>query len=261
MSLKDITGILTSFVSVSLGELDNAKLMNRTDTKYIMSVTHVKDLLQNLKEGYRVLEINEQRMLSYSSTYLDTRDFLFYNQHVTGRPERNKVRFREYDVSGEIFLEIKKRTKNGRTNKCRIEMNRGEEITCNERAAIFLREHVPVNPMRLSPVLFSRFRRITLAGKDTPERLTIDIDLSFSDYSMHSIAIPHIAIAELKREGFDNNSPAADILKNLNLRSCGFSKYCTGLSLLYDLPHKNSVKPKLLLLNKIENEYFRNLRA
>jgi hypothetical protein len=261
MSSQDIADKLSSFECVSLGEMDNVRLMNRTDTKFIMPVTIVTDLLQSLKDYYRVLEINEQMVLSYSSTYLDTQDFLFYNQHVTSRPERSKIRYRKYEVTGEVFLEIKKRTKKGRTSKSRIEINCGEENNCSERAAVFMQEHVQVDPIHLAPILFSRFRRITLAGKDKPERLTIDIDLSFSDYSMHSIDIPYIAIAELKREGFDNNSQAADILKNLNIRSCGFSKYCTGLSLLYDLPHKNSVKPKLLLLNKIENEYFRNLRA
>jgi hypothetical protein len=258
---QDISGIISSFDGISLGEMDNIRLMNRTDTKYIMPVTMVPDLLLMLNADFSSLEIKENRILPYNSGYLDTCNFLFYNQHLTGRRERIKIRFRNYELTGETFLEIKRRTNKGRTSKCRIEINHSDEKSPREIADEFIRQHTSVDPVLLEQVLGSRFRRITLAGKSMPERLTIDLCLSFSDSAMNSIKIPHIAVVELKREGFTSNSPAADILKKMSIHPCGFSKYCVGVSLLYNLPRKNIIKPKLLLLNKIENEYFRDLRA
>ena len=74
-----------------------------------------------LSNHYQVLEINNMRILPYSTTYLDTSDYLFYYQHVRGEFERYKLRYRKYEATNESFLEIKKKTNKGRTIKWRIE--------------------------------------------------------------------------------------------------------------------------------------------
>jgi hypothetical protein len=115
----------------------------------------------------------------------------------------------------------------------------------------FLQMTVPVNASELRPVLTSRFTRLTLVGLKTAERITIDYNLSFENYSGKVIEIPSVAIAELKKERFIEQSLFVRIIKKFRVRKTGFSKYCMGMSLLYDLPKKNRLKSKFLLIDKI----------
>lgn len=258
--ISEIKDILNNFNSVRLEEMDKVKLMDRIDTKYLIPANRVPDLLDMMRGRYRVLEINDKRISSYSTIYLDTPDYVFFNQHVTGRPGRVKVRFRRYDSTGITFLEIKKKTKKNRTVKWRVE-NSLTGDTYNESAIEFINTHVPFNSEALKPVITNNFKRITLAGFDTPERITIDLDLSFTSPDGRSIELPLISIVELKSEGIAARSPFARLIKQISAYPTGFSKYCIGCAMLHDLPMKNILKPKLLLLNRIENEYNGSLSA
>ncbi|MDP4222279.1 MAG: polyphosphate polymerase domain-containing protein [Bacteroidota bacterium] len=252
--------ILGSFVPIGLEEMDNVRLMDRIDTKYLFSANKVPDLLRLMTEDYRILEINGHRIFDYETIYLDTPDYLFYNQHMTGRIDRNKVRYRKYNSTGITYLEVKKKTKKNRTIKWRIKNILSDRI-CDEEAREFLEKHLPFTADILKPVISNKFRRITLVGANIRERITLDIDLSFSDTSGHKAVIPNVAIAELKSGDAAIKSPFSAIAKSLSIYPSGFSKYCTGTAILYDLPRKNSIKPTLLLINKIENESTRSLSA
>jgi hypothetical protein len=107
----------------------------------------------------------------------------------------------------------------------------------------------------LKPVLISSFQRITLVGSQLNERITIDQDLSYLDLEGNRVRFPTVAIVEHKRERFDNESPVRTILKDCLIHSTGFSKYCFGTAVMHDIPRKNMLKPKYLLINKIENEF------
>jgi len=261
MAYSEISEILNAFEPIGLSEMDNVGFMNRIDTKYVFSAAKIPQLLNTLKRYYKVLEINNSRSLFYSTTYLDTPDYLFFRHHVTGMLERNKVRFRTYESTGTTFLEVKRRTNKNRTVKWRIENSLIKGELCDNNASDFLRKYLPVSPLLLRPVLINRFSRITLVGVDMKERVTLDCNLSFTDNAGNSIQVPSIAIAELKRESGSNQSQIALELKNLHVRPTGFSKYCIGASLLYDLPRKNKIKSKILLINKIENEFIKYARA
>jgi len=252
--ISEIKNIVDSIMPVSLGGIDKVKLMDRIDTKYILAANRIPDLLKMMHENYKVLEINSFRIPLYETVYLDTPDFDFFNQHVTGRTERIKVRFRKYESNRIRFLEIKKKTKKGRTVKWRIEDN-SQADCCDDSSVNFLDKHIPFDPELLRPVLASSFKRITLAGLITPERITIDLDLSYSLPGIKGRELPLIAVIELKSDGLAVKSPFSKIIKQLSVQPTGFSKYCTGLAMLYDLPRMNMLKPKILLLNRIENEY------
>jgi hypothetical protein len=258
--ISEIKHILDTFNSVRLEDMDKVKLMDRVDTKYLVPANRVPDLLEMMHARYRVLEINDKRITPYITVYLDTPDYIFFNQHVTNRTGRIKVRFRSYDSTGTTFLEIKKKTKKNRTVKWRIE-NSLTGDTCNESAIEFINAHVPFNSEVLKPVLTNSFKRITLAGFEMPERITIDLDLSFSSPDGRSVELPLISIIELKSEGLASRSPFSRIIKQISAYPTGFSKYCIGCGMLHDLPMKNILKPKLLLLNRIENEYNGSLSA
>jgi hypothetical protein len=254
----EIQEVLNSFVTIGLNEMDKVRLMNRTDTKYVLSFKRIPEFLTSLVEDYKVLEIKNERLFPYFTTYLDTIDYRFFNQHITGKLERNKVRYRKYEVTGTTFLEVKKRTNKNRTVKYRIEKELTPEAACDNEALEFLKEYIPQNSLLLRPVLINRFKRATLIGAELNERLTIDYDLSFSKPEGFCVNLPYVAIIELKRNGNKYRSHAANILKSLSVQQTGFSKYCIGTSILYNPPRINIIKPKLLLINKIKNESNKN---
>ncbi len=256
----EITNILGSFEPVSLEEMDNVRLMDRIDTKYVFPAYKVTELLKVMADKYRILEINGHRVFDYETTYLDTPDYLFYNQHVTGRPERSKVRYRKYNSTGITYLEVKRKTRKERTVKWRIRYILSEE-NCISSAREFLGKHLSFDSDLLKPVISNSFKRITLVGIKIPERITLDLDLSFSGTNGHKTDMHNIAIAELKSDGAAVRSPFSALVKSLSIYSSGFSKYCTGTAILYDVPRKNSIKPTLLLINKIENEFTGSLSA
>jgi hypothetical protein len=255
--VPDIKEVLNSFIAIGLGEMNDVRLMNRFDTKYVMSIRRIPDILTRMDGGYKMLEINNNRSFSYFTTYLDTNDYLFFNQHVTGKLERNKVRYRKYETTGTTYLEVKKRTNKNRTIKWRIVNDLTSDSKCDDKAYEFIKEYVPEKSLLLKPVLLNRFNRVTLVGSEINERITIDYNISFSDPDGNQAGFPFIAILEVKREGFSNRSPLVNILKAYSIHPIGISKYCLGAAILCDLPRKNILKQKLLLINKIENEYNR----
>jgi hypothetical protein len=260
MQLQLVHNIIDSFDSIGLGELGNMSLMNRIDSKYVLASNRIPDILQNLAPQYCSLNINAENILSYHNVYLDTPGYYFYNQHVTLRYGRNKVRFRTYECTGETFLEIKKRTRQGRTLKWRFENMPGVDYACNSDGVEFINKHIGSDLPPLNAVIMNNFKRITLVGKGFAERATIDFDLSFSDLKGTTIELPFLSIIELKRERANGRSELYKTLKNNLIRPIGFSKYCIGASLLNNGFRKNILKSKYLLINKIENEYYRSIR-
>jgi hypothetical protein len=243
------------FNPVNLEALAGVRLMNRIEIKYVFERGKLNELLNLLENHYYVLEINNIRILPYTTTYLDTADSLFYYQHVRGKYARHKIRYRRYGATDESFLEIKKKTNKGRTIKWRIE-NEPLSGSFDSNATCFIQKHLPISSTHIKPALTDQFTRITLSGFDMKERITIDFNISFSDPESHeAIDLPYLAIAELKKEAHPDASFFKSAIKQLSIYPTGFSKYCVGRALLTEHLKKNMIKPKLLLLNKLENEY------
>jgi hypothetical protein len=256
MLRSEITSTLKSFTPISLAEMDEVTLMNRVETKYVFSSDKLPNLLDLLSRNYRVLEIEGVRDFSYHTTYLDTPDYLLLNQHLRGKLNRHKVRYRCYEASGLTFLEIKKKTNKNRTIKWRIKNRQAESF--DNAATKFLKEYFPHSTGNLKPVLLNDFLRITLVGIDVKERITLDSNISFGNPEGKIIGLPFLAIAEIKRERHSGNSPICNIMKALCIQPNGFSKYSMGSSLIREMPRINTLKSKILLLNKIENEYIKS---
>lgn len=249
--------ILASIQSIGLKELESVKLMDRIDTKYVVSAKRIPDILLQMNGDYKALEINNIKSLPYLTKYYDTCDYLFYNQHVTSRAERYKIRFRTYKTTETTFLEIKKHTRKNRTVKWRIESDLSRYDSFDTCAVDFLTSHMPDIPQFLKSSLSNSFRRVTLTCHDNNERITIDFDLKFSDENGKTIQLPWLSIIEHKRNKAIEGSKFAGILKQQMIHPVGFSKYCMGVSLLYENARRNKMKEKLILISKIENEYNR----
>jgi hypothetical protein len=260
MFRSEIHRILNSFNAISLSEMDRVKLMNRVELKYVFCADRLPGLLSRLDKDYNVLEIDQVRLFPYCTTYMDTTDFLFFNQQVRGKLNRHKVRYRRYELSGHSFLEIKKKTNKNRTIKWRIE-NTLKPDSPDKDAKVFIKKFLPDHLPDLHPVLINGFTRITLVGKERNERITLDYDITFASTYGKISAFPFLAIAELKRDKHSSTSPFGLVMKQIGSQPCKFSKYCIGSALIMDMPRTNLLKPKLLLINKIENEYLKSDRA
>lgn len=260
MYRSEIHKILDSFIPVSLDNMDKVRLMNRVEKKYVFCTDRIPALLSVLADSYYVLEINNTRIFPYCTTYLDTPDLYFYTQQVRGKLNRFKIRYRRYETTGVSFLEIKKKTNKNRTIKWRIE-NSLSPGSPDSAARVFIKRYLHSHVPELKPMLINGFSRITLVGKATNERITLDYDLNFASPFGNITALPFLAVAEIKREKHSSLSPFGYAMKRMNVRPGSFSKYCVGSALIMDVPRKNILKPNLLQINKIENEYLKSDRA
>lgn len=244
-----LTGILSRFEPISLAEMDGVALMNRTDTKYVLNVNQLYSALSALSPHYRALDIQGVRLSRYRTAYFDTADFLLYRQHHARRQNRCKVRSREYVDSGLAFLEVKLKTNQNRTIKERIStpalLTRFPPETAN-----FINRHCSLPAAQLHLKLWNNFGRITLVGKDWPERVTLDLGLQFYTAGRF-VTWPGVVIAEVKQDGINRRSAFIQQMRANHIHPHGFSKYCVGVSALYPHVKHNNFKPDLQRVSKI----------
>ena len=244
--------LLERFKPISLEEMDSVRLMNRTDTKFMIGRQQLEQLLDSLGDNYRVLEVEGVRLSRYKTLYYDTPEFMCYRQHHSGKRNRFKVRKREYVESHISFLEYKEKTNKGRTIKSRIKLGEIAD-TMNERENAFIDERTR-HHLNYEPKLWNSFGRITLVDMKAGERLTIDTDIAF-EMSDRVAGIPELVIIEVKR---DENSGVSEVLRQLKhqlVRPESMSKYCLGVALLYPELKSNNFKQKLLKIKKIKLAY------
>lgn len=242
---------LNHFDTISLADMDSVSLMDRTDTKFILNVDLLPEILDKLLVNYRVLEINNNRFSNYKTDYLDTQENEFFLNHHNGKLNRYKVRFREYIGSNLSFLEVKFKDAKGKTHKSRIKSWVKEENKSEEDHQ-FIKEKTPHLMNRLFLQLTNKFSRITLVNKADKERVTIDFNLSFSTNSNFKL-LEKLCIFEVKQEKVNRKSPVMQTLKSFGVGEGSFSKYALGSVLLNKKLKYNRFKKTLLFLNKIHN--------
>ena len=241
--------LLNDFQAVSLKELDKVKLLDRQDTKFVFNQIQLPLILEKIKPFYRILEINNDRIFTYDTTYFDTDDFLFYNQHHNENRKRFKVRFRKYSSNNKSFFEIKIKNNKNRTLKKRLlvdEMNG----YLGEQERDLVSRIIGLPPDQLTSKLKLEFSRITLTDNSFNERLTIDTNLSAKN-GINSKIFDQLVISEIKQKKYDTKSDFIQILRGLKIQEMRFSKYCMGVLHLNDNVKYNRFKPKLLQINKI----------
>lgn len=247
MKLSDLMNL---FEGISLKEMDRFALMNRVDTKFVFSKEQLFQVLASIKDNYWALDIHGVRLNHYRTLYFDTENFHLYHEHVNHGINCYKVRAREYVESELAFLEVKFKNQKKRTIKNRISTDT-LVYRMEDRVTGFMGSNYPFDVNGLEAKLWNTFTRITLVSKTNLERLTIDINLAFSNGSREK-KFDIIVIAEVKQDGFSHNSDFMQHMRRLGVRKTGFSKYCMGVSLFYDHVKKNALKPKLLMVNKMQ---------
>ena len=249
--------ILARMGPITLEEMDSIKLMNRIDSKFVTNATVLRDILEDAASGgYRVCTIEGQRITGYISLYYDTPDLAMYTAHHNGRKTRQKVRTRTYLVSGESFLEIKRKNNHGRTKKKRIQIPPEDfgHFGTNAEAAAFLAEKSWFTADQLEPRCTTEFDRITLVNPGKTERLTIDMDLHFHNYvTGRDGDMADAVIIELKQDG-RLASPMRDILSRHRVKPYRISKYIIGTVLTDPGAKDNRFKEKIRYVEKITNK-------
>jgi len=244
-----LVALTQDFDPISLKQMDAVALLNRIDTKFVMTTGQLLNALAALRQDYQTLSIHGQRLNHYRTLYFDDPDFDLYHLHVNGRSDRYKVRSREYIDSSLSFLEVKHKTSKGRTIKDRLSTAQ-PVVQMNLEAENWLHGVFPYDSRLLEPKMWNTFTRVTLVSKQLCERVTLDVDLTF--YSADkALLLDGVAIAEVKMDAENHASPFLAQMRLQKIHPRGFSKYCIGISLLYDQVKKNAMKPKLLWLNKM----------
>ncbi len=241
--------VIDEFEPVSLEELSVNPLMDRYNEKYILPVSAYTWLLPELINYYRVLDIEGIRSYGYVSTYFDTPSGEMYLVHQNGKKNRYKIRFRRYVHSGKVYLEIKHKINKGKTLKKRMERPAEEEVF-SPGSAEFIRKYSPYDPDKLSTALTVSFSRITMADPVAEVRFTFDYHIEFTAAGK-KLPLPETGILEVKHPGRKDHSQITTLLKKYRIFPSRFSKYCTGIALLYPGIKYNRFKPLLLSLNKM----------
>lgn len=239
---------LANFDPIFLDEMAEVELMNRVDTKFVLSRELLNQVLLELPSQYRALEVEGTRMSAYSTQYFDTSGYKFYLDHHNGSGNRYKVRIRKYVESGIYYLEVKNKFK-GRTDKKRIRINEFEQqMSAGSKEYV---QAVIGEEMSLESKLWNLFDRITLVNKTEKERLTIDLNLGFKTAEFHDV-FDHLVVAELKQERINRQSLFYQLMKKNGIRRNGFSKYCVGVVTVNSEVKYNNFKPHLRLIEKLK---------
>ncbi len=248
-SAPTVTDVLAGFAPIGLAGLQDVALLRRVDTKLVLHQTQLICALRQLHSDYEILEIEGRRLHRYRTLYFDTADYALYHQHHNGQSNRYKVRARTYEDSGLAFLEVKRKNAQGLTIKERLQI---PEIIMQfgPAGSDFLSSVFPYPVDGLTPVLWNRFQRVTLVNRQRAERVTLDFDVSFRAGQLE-IALPGVAIAEIKQSGYALRSEFIGQLRRFGVRPMRFSKYCIGLSLLAPQVKHNHFKPQQLYLKRI----------
>lgn len=247
---------LTDFQTIDLDGLNAIKLMKRFDKKFTFHRNKLRLVFDYLQKDYQVLEIDMNRAFRYENLYYDTADHFFYSQHHNRRLNRYKLRCRKYVETNQCFFEVKFKNNKKKTIKTRLLLEDSDisnELT--EASKEFARRSVLINNGniidRVIPSLWISFNRITFGNLINKERLTFDVNLTYTDKQMNSHKINNLVIAELKSENASMNSPFFQYLKSIKIFPSRFSKYCMGIAIMEKDIKYNRFKRKLLKLKNL----------
>jgi len=246
--MNDLFIAINNFDSISLSDMDNVKLLNRVDKKYLIEYSKLERIISSCTDLFFVLSVNGIKVLKYHTTYFDTDNYDLFQAHQRGCLNRYKIRYRRYINSGDIFLEIKQKTNTGRTKKKRKKVNFCE-IPFGELCSNFITDFSGLNPSLLKPRIDTKFDRITLVSKDLKSRVIIDVNIKMMNID-NSVSIENLSVVEVKQERGAGIIAMDKILREYKCVPSGFSKYCIGLSILNNTLKQNNFAPVVKMLKR-----------
>ncbi len=233
---KELEDSLKVFAPISLSQLNaSVSFLKRIDTKYLVHVKDLAKIVEELEKDYFVLDIKGVRIFDYDNIYMDSKALDFYYAHERGDDVRVKVRTRYYVDSDLCFFEYKHK-EGDLVRKFRYQEDSSLFGKMDPEATRFFTTLYGslmdgAEKITISPTMRTTYKRFTLCSKANDERITIDLDLSFSDptdVNSKVIELPHLAIIEAKSS--QRESRSSELMKKFDIqRATGCSKYCLGL--------------------------------
>ena len=228
----DINYNLINFDSLNLTELNaTSSFLKRIDRKYLTTEKQLQDILHDLKDDFRVLEIDWKRIFGYDNIYMDTENYHFYNQHQSKEKSRTKIRTRNYTDSNLAFFEYKQK-ENWVTKKFRYQFPTEEhgEMTKGKTRffewvwqSMYYGQKAPV----ITPAIKTQYNRLTLVSNSWEERLTIDFNIKTKDLRNKKAKKTHLEnLVIIESKSMSDNCLSAKIIAAHNIKqasSC--SKY------------------------------------
>ncbi len=238
------TGDLPHHLEFAGPELIKARsLQKRTDTKFVLPRAELPRFWELLGDDYLSLAAAGSCVGDYETLYLDSRTFHCFFEHLRGRRPRYKVRIRNYVDRNLSYIEVKTKTSRDVTEKQRRARSQGS-FRIEPEDLVFINEHSPFSAKMLRPNLRTDFRRVSLVGRSECERVTVDLDLTFSTLD-RSRRLSAICIVEVKQPRFSPRSSSFLALRRLGARRVSFSKYCAAAALLCDVPRRRQALARL----------------
>lgn len=258
--------ILKKFNSLKLSELnEKSSFLKRIDRKYLLTYEQFLDILADLKDDFRVLEIDKKKVFNYDNVYMDTQDYLFYNQHQKKLKSRTKIRTRYYVDSNLAFFEFKQK-RNWVTSKYRYEFpaeEHGFMTKWKKRFFDWVWQAVynwKTKTPSISPAIKTNYKRITLVSKTWDERMTVDFNIKALDLRKSKskiVDLKNLIIIESK--SLKKECIATKIMQEKNIEeanSC--SKYSlwvvySGLAEKFDTFKNTMQKIKEIRMETVKN--------
>ena len=246
--MSDIDAAFATFDLTPALDTERFALQQRLTMKFLFPASILPDIAEDLADAYTLLPAGERRSATYRTLHFDTPDFALFHAHRRGRRRREKVRIRHYDDRNLSFFEVKQRIHALKTIKQRRQHGFGDNRLQAEDFEL-IRRYTRIHG-RLYPQVWTLFQRLTLVSREDQERVTFDFDLRFSDVH-REVAVPHVAIAEVKQPQLSRRSPIMAALHRRGVRRGRFSKYCAAVVALHpDLRH-NRLRPELRAMEAI----------
>lgn len=224
--------------------------LNRFEVKYFVPTREVPDLLEAFGP-YTAADphADPERGYPVFSVYWDTPDLRFFWEKLEGVRYRRKLRFRRYDDSNVVHVEVKQRedrTLHKRRLKwpldraIRVFGPGGSGVDWSEVGddPVATEVALMIERLRLRPTFGVRYRRRPLVGRfDRSLRITIDsrlmyrpapLDLAVPFEVGRYIVDPRVSVLEIK---YDHRVPRwlTKLICRRGLKIVRMSKYCAAV--------------------------------
>ena len=258
---------LSGFSAINLTELNaTASYLKRIDRKFLLTEKKFLKVLEDLSDDFRALEIDDKRVFLYDNVYMDTPEYLFYNQHQQGLKNRTKIRTRHYTDAGDLAFFEYKQKEDGITKKFRYQFPASEHGTMTKGKKRFFdgvfQSMYGEKAPDISPAIRTNYNRLTLVSKDGNERLTIDFNISTEDLrtkKAKTTKLKNLVIIESK--SLSENCLSCELMERHNIaqaKSCSkYSLWVIYSGLAEKWSHFNTT---LKAIGEIRLEVMRTLR-
>ena len=236
--MEEVERLFEALRPVSLDAMnERAALQRRTDNKYLVTLDDVAGILDDLAGDLEVLEIDGDRAFDYESVYFDTPSLRSFREHIRDDRPRYKTRTRCYVTTGDCFFEVKVKLADGEMVKRNVDHSSEERDRLDDPARELVEDVLGECGLddvggELKPSLITRFKRVTVVGRDAPERTTFDFGVTLNSPDGDTAELDErYVIAETKTpdgRGAWDRAFAASGKEPVSL-----SKYRIGMGLLH----------------------------